>query len=504
MKAIYARQSVDKKDSISIDTQIEYCKKELNDDEVFKIYSDKGYSGSNLQRPGFQEMIEDIRAGKINQIITYRLDRISRSVLDFANLNDFLKTHNVTFSSTQEKFDTSTPMGRAFLTIIMSFAQMERETIQQRIHDNYYARGERGMYLGGPPPFGFDKVERRTETGLVKYLKPNSEAPTLERIFEMYGDGLHSLGKIARTLNEENIPAPKGGTWDSSKISRLLRCPAYVQADVSIYRYYHNRGCKCTNEISDFVLGKGCYLYGKREGHERKYTDVTDHTLSLAPHDGLISPSLFLLCQERLDQNIQIDNHRRSQITWLTGLIKCGSCGYSVSPKSSNHGRYTYLYCSGKANTGRCDVDGNLGALSDVESIVEARIFHWARRYQDLRADVEVVENKERNRILVRMEEISLGIDNLLDLAMSASDMSSQYINSKISELEKERRALEIELDTLERKSQDMLRKEIADLEATWNTLDISHKNAIAALLITRINLFKDELEIEWKYDFNL
>ncbi|MEM5779523.1 MAG: recombinase family protein [Lawsonibacter sp.] len=504
MDAIYARQSVDKKDSISIETQIEFCRRELTDAEQGAVYSDKGYSGSNLQRPEFQQMLEDVKAGKINRIITYRLDRISRSVLDFANLIECFECYGVSFHSTQEKFDTSTPMGRAMLNITMVFAQLERETIQQRIRDNYYTRGEKGMYLGGPPPFGFGKTEFRTEQGRMKLLEPNPEtAPTVARMFEVYGNELQTLGEIVRALNEEAVPSPNASIWDSSKLSRILRNPVYVKADVDVYQYYRKRGCLCTNELSDFTLGKGCYLYGKREGHGRKYTDVTGHTLSLAPHDGLVSSALFLRCQARLDQNTQIDNRKRSQLTWLTGLIKCGCCGYSVVPKSSNNGRYTYLYCSGKANTGRCDVEGNLGAPSAVESVVAERIFRWARSYRDLRANVEVAENKERGRLLVRMEEINAGIQKLIDLAVTSNELSGPYLNEKITQLETERRALEGELDHLDNRQNQVLRKEVADLEQEWDALDIRRKNAIASLLISRIQIQKDEIEIQWNYDFD-
>ena len=102
MDAIYARQSVDKKDSISIETQIELCRKETKNDEV-AVYVDKGYSGSNINRPEFQRLLEDVKLGKVRHIVTYRLDRISRSVLDFANLIDFFSQHGVSFNSTDRK-----------------------------------------------------------------------------------------------------------------------------------------------------------------------------------------------------------------------------------------------------------------------------------------------------------------------------------------------------------------------------------------------------------------
>ena len=116
--AIYGRQSIDKKDSISIESQFEFCRYELKGGEA-KEYKDKGYSGKNIERPDFQRLLKDIRAGLIRRVIVYKLDRISRSIVDFAKLMELFKQYNVEFVSCTEKFDTSTPMGRAMLNICM-------------------------------------------------------------------------------------------------------------------------------------------------------------------------------------------------------------------------------------------------------------------------------------------------------------------------------------------------------------------------------------------------
>ena len=135
--AIYGRQSVDRKDSISIESQIEFCKYELRGGN-FRKYTDKGYSGKNTDRPKFQEMMADIRRGLIKRVVVYKLDRISRSILDFATMMETFQEYNVEFVSSTEKFDTSTPMGRAMLNICIVFAQLERETIQKRVTDAYF------------------------------------------------------------------------------------------------------------------------------------------------------------------------------------------------------------------------------------------------------------------------------------------------------------------------------------------------------------------------------
>ena len=129
---IYARQSVDRKDSISIESQIDFCKYELKGGSC-RVFKDKGYSGKNTDRPEFQKLLGEIRKGKVRRVVVYKLDRISRSILDFANMMELFQEYDVEFVSSTEKFDTSTPMGRAMLNICIVFAQLERETIQTLI-----------------------------------------------------------------------------------------------------------------------------------------------------------------------------------------------------------------------------------------------------------------------------------------------------------------------------------------------------------------------------------
>ena len=160
----YGRQSVDRKDSISIESQIEFCKYELRGGN-FRKYTDKGYSGKNTDRPKFQEMMADIRRGLIKRVVVYKLDRISRSILDFATMMETFQEYNVEFVSSTEKFDTSTPMGRAMLNICIVFAQLERETIQKRVTDAYYSRCQHGFHMSGAAPYGF-QLEPTTIEGI--------------------------------------------------------------------------------------------------------------------------------------------------------------------------------------------------------------------------------------------------------------------------------------------------------------------------------------------------
>lgn len=139
--AIYARKSVFREDSISVESQVEFCEYEARGED-YLVYKDNGYSGKNTDRPDFQKMMNDIKAGKIKKVIVYKLDRISRSVLDFSEMMQEFQKYNVSFVSATEHFDTSSPMGRAMLNICIVFAQLERETKHtkdnsSRVDDDY-------------------------------------------------------------------------------------------------------------------------------------------------------------------------------------------------------------------------------------------------------------------------------------------------------------------------------------------------------------------------------
>ena len=130
MNVIYARQSVDKKDSLSIEGQVEQCRRYAGDSAT--VFKDKGYSGKNTKRPAFAELIKAVKDGKVEKIFVYRLDRFSRSIADFSRLWELLERNGVEFYSATENFDTSTPIGRAMLNIVLVFAQLAPRSVGRR------------------------------------------------------------------------------------------------------------------------------------------------------------------------------------------------------------------------------------------------------------------------------------------------------------------------------------------------------------------------------------
>ena len=157
--AHYARKSIEKENSISCETQLEYCKAMLKPDERDEkiiTFVDNGFSGGNVNRDGFQKMMRQIEQGKISKVVVYRLDRISRSLSDFVNILATFKECGVEFVSTQEAFDTSSPYGELIVKILAVFSEFERNSIIQRVTQAYEHRSEMGFYMGGRKPYGFE------------------------------------------------------------------------------------------------------------------------------------------------------------------------------------------------------------------------------------------------------------------------------------------------------------------------------------------------------------
>lgn len=496
--AIYARQSVDKKDSISIDSQIDFCRKEVMQEEEIKVYTDKGFSGKNIDRPKFQEMMTDIKIGLIQKVVVYKLDRISRNLLDFANIIEFFKQYNVSFISCNERFDTSTPMGNAMLSITMVFAQLERETIQKRIKDNYYARGAKGLYMGGRAPYGFTKITTRVNDKKTYTFENNpAQVSHLLKMYELYSSTDMSLGKVSDYLNKEGIPAAEGGAWDSGKISRILRSPIYVKSDADIYSYYKEKGCILTNDISDFVGANGCYLYGKRDSNERKYTNVKDHVLSIGLHEGVIDSQFWLLCQYKLDRNKQIKNTGKGQNSWLSGIIKCNKCGYTISIVTARGKRY--LSCRGKTTYKVCLGFSETQYVDILEKRIENRIFKEAEKIKNNILHYQEIKRCDTNESKLKLLEIDSQIETLMDQLSKASGITIEYVNRKIASLDSERKAISSEMkknvvaDVKTLSKEDLLRQ-----VDNWVTLSLEEKKNVCKYFIDVIKLEDKLIDIKW------
>lgn len=494
MIAIYARQSVEKKDSISIESQIEHAKREVFSED-YRVYQDSGYSGKNTNRPAFHHMMEDIRNGSIEKVVVYRLDRISRSIMDFADFIDVLESNQISFISATEKFDTSTPMGRAMLYIIVVFAQLERETIAERVRDNYYARVKKGAWGGGPAAFGFDLVRTTIDGKKATICQPNEKIEVVQRIFELYSKPYTSLADVQKQLIQDGVLSSGGVNFDNVKLSSILKNPAYVQADISIYNYYQSRKAVMANEPDDFDGIHGCILVGKRDASERKYKDVSEHLLAIGHHKGIVDSASFLFCQQKLSQNKQIKNAFKGKYSWLTGLVKCGHCGYAFSVRFSNtkDGRTPYFTCSGKYLHKACDAK-QTHRVKDVEEYVQAKLVERSQNYHLAREKKEDPSIKEKQKKLL---ELDAKIDNLLFSLESVSNISAEYINRRIEAIHREKQLI---LHQCAEAVEEYNTIEIRPFSAAdWEVTSFEEKRNIARSMVNTVVLSEDGIHIDWK-----
>ena len=482
MVAIYARQSVDKKDSISIDTQIEKCIAET--DNSAEIFIDKGFSGKNIKRPEFQRMLEQVRNGKIEKIVVYRIDRFSRSIADFGSVWEILKENGVEFVSINEKFDTSTPIGRAMLYIVMSFAQLERETIAERIKDNYYARLQNGTWVGGPAPFGFSIKSDKLNGKKVSVLEANKEIEIVKRIYLSYSEEEKSLGDIAKSLTKEKIPCGKRKAWDSVAVSRILHNPTYARCDFDLYTYLLSKGIKIKSPFKEFDGLHGGMLVGKRDRGGEKYHQADKQYFAISLHEGIVPSEIWLKCNEKLDENKQVPNKGKGKYTWLSGLLKCENCGYSLKIVFSNGKKY--LICSGRTNYHICHEKIGV-SVEELELEVEKEI-------EKILPVIQFCENglgEKKLDLIEKVQDIERKISRLVEAITQSDDIPIHYLNEKIKRLEEEKKICLAEI--VENKMSFQQRN------FYFQSLTFDEKKKVSAEVIEKIMVGCDNAEVQWK-----
>ena len=183
-------------------------------------YDDGGFSGGTLERPGLKALIADIEDGLVDVVVVYKIDRLSRSLADFAKLVEVFDRNRVTFVSVTQSFNTTTSMGRLTLNILLSFAQFEREVTAERIRDKFAASRAKGMWMGGWAPLGYDVQDR-------KLVVNPAEAKTVRMIFERFVE-IGSATVLAKALRAEGVTTKRGSPIDKKYLYRMLNNSAYI------------------------------------------------------------------------------------------------------------------------------------------------------------------------------------------------------------------------------------------------------------------------------------
>ncbi len=227
--AVYTRKSTEEgleKEFNSLDAQRNACEAYVASQRaegwvlVPDRYDDGGFSDGTLERPALRRLLADVEAGRVDVVVVYKIDRLSRSLTDFAKLVDVFEAHGVTFASVTQAFNTTTSMGRLTLNVLLSFAQFEREVIGERIRDKVAASKARGMWMGGKVPLGYDVRDRKLVTN-------EAEAARVRRVFELFaetGSGVETV----RRLRAEGLTSKSGRPLNKGDVYKLLNNRTYV------------------------------------------------------------------------------------------------------------------------------------------------------------------------------------------------------------------------------------------------------------------------------------
>lgn len=500
--ALYARQSVDRADSISIESQLEHCRYEAHGAPC-REYTDRGYSGKDTNRPAFAAMLEDIRQRKIEKVIVYKLDRISRSILDFANMMDVFQKYDVEFVSSTERFDTSTPIGRAMLNICIVFAQLERETIQKRVADAYASRSRRGFYMGGRIPYGFSRTDAIIDgVKTSMYVPLPEEADQICLIYSLYADPCHSLGDVVRYLNGHGIAHLRGGMWNTARISDILRNPVYVRADADVYRFFKSQGAHVVSPASGFTGRSACYLYSGTAPSEAGQTGLAGKEVVLAPHEGIIPPDVWLKCRTRCLQNRQSARSGRAKNSWLSGKVKCGRCGYGLSVVKSGTRWGRYFLCSASLATKKADCPGTGGTIyADVlERYLAGEIRNRLSEFETLSGGETYPVLPQVNECKIHLTEVEKEIDALLSRVGRADDVLLTYISGRIHSLDAEKKRLLGEIRSLDHRSDDRDSSVIRRPAEKWERVSFADRQAVLDILVNVITAADGIIEIIWNF----
>ena len=221
--AVYTRKSTDEgldREFNTLDAQCDACEAYIASQRaegwllVRDHYDDGGFTGGTLEQPALKRLLTDIEQGLVDVIVIYKIDRLSRSLMDFAKLVETMEAHGVTFVSVTQSFNTTTSMGRLTLNILLSFAQFEREVIGERIRDKFAASRARGMWMGGKVPLGYDVMAR-------KLIVNEDEALRVRHVFEIFAETGSGIDTVKR-LRAEAATSKSGRPLDKGDVYKLL------------------------------------------------------------------------------------------------------------------------------------------------------------------------------------------------------------------------------------------------------------------------------------------
>lgn len=354
--AIYLRVSTEEqaRDGFSIHAQKDKLTKyaESNDWNIVDYYIDDGISGKNLtERPEVSRLIEDVKKGRIKNVLIYKLDRLTRSVKDLIYLIELFDKNNCTFNSQTEKIDTSNAVGRMFVKIIGIFAEFERENLAERVTFGYEQKTKEGNYTNCNGVFGYDYIVGK---GILKVNK--SEAGYVSKIYNWYLEG-DSMLKITKKLKDLNVPTKRGGHWNQSTIYSILTNPLYI--------------------------GNVRYGVGRKNGFEVSGKNIVP----------IISLELFNKVSNLMKKRKKFQTRKySSDDTYYFKVLRCSLCGrwYHARQQLQSGKKYITYQCNGHNNKA-CNAPG----FSHIK--MENAFLNYLDNIKDLEFDKSILKKEKIN-----------------------------------------------------------------------------------------------------------
>lgn len=467
--AIYSRKSKFTGRGESIGNQVELCRdyvrehfSSLDADHAF-IFEDEGFSGGNLNRPRFREMMAAAKRGEISAIVVYRLDRISRNIGDFAGLIEELHQREISFVSIREQFDTESPMGRAMMYIASVFSQLERETTAERIRDNLHELAKTGRWLGGTTPTGYTSEEVRQITMDNRVRKAcklkgiPEELSVVRSIFETFLE-TNSLTQTDAYLLQNGVVTKNGKRFTRFAIRGILTNPVYMVADEDSWRYLTAKEVELFSGKEAFDGKHGIMAYNRTEqkkGKKTKLRPECEWIVSVGKHLGLVSGRDWVHVQNMLGQN-QSKSYRkpRSHVALASGLLTCGQCGGLMRPKRSQRVNaqgeeiYEYVCTIKERSKSTCCAIHNVNGNQLDQALVEemkrmgedtAEFLHRLENSRKTLAESEEECGAKLGPMQAAVDANQREIDSLIGSLGKAAGMAAEdYIVQKVEELHRQ------------------------------------------------------------------
>jgi site-specific DNA recombinase len=458
----------------SLETQrerLEAYSKSQEDYAIYRVYEDGGYSADSLDRPALKEMLRDIRDGKINCVLTYKIDRLTRSVKDFHQLMDVFDRNGVKFVSVTQSLDTQNPMGRLLRNVLLDFAQFEREMTADRTRDKMYQRAQKGLWNGGHAPYGYRAENKRLVIN-------TEEAVRVRFMFNRFAEA-PSLARLREELRQRGWDARSNGRWSKTAIDHILRNPMYC----GLVRFSQERF-------------KG-------------------------EHEALIEESLFNNVQSvRRDRSHGAT--KLSRVFLLKGLVRCSECGSWMTPhytqkrhKDGSVYRIPYYRCTKTMHFDNSVCTVKHVNADHVESLVVQKLAELSQNEAyvkmtveelngDLQRKVEPLE-MEVGRINKRLEEIEEEIGRYVK-ALGQGKMSVGRLETEIGVLEVDKQALQRELDNVERRinesasrdfSAELLQRTLRDFHASFTALTQREQSEALQCVLKAVIINRSKLQME-------